>query len=398
MAEKSKRPKFIVTGFIFSLWIILFLLITLIFFILPKLKEISNEKEDVKNKIQSIKNVSIKGLSYSEFNSMKGTVQNNAYLMSLLKKTDEQFYNLNFVNNKQWEDYNSFISKKTNEINKSEKDISYKEIKESYKSILPTYVENNYENEEWVMTDLKFITYIESILYTFNLEMANKNLTIWNLNLLPDYNNEKGSPLDTTIFYIPYTFDITWKKSNILDFIYFLENVWSIKITDDAKIEVFEDNFINKSLNWFDEWNILRNEIIDIEKIEISDYIDSWLETKGNENLITFIKRTQWNEKVAIKIDVRFYVKWLPNYKIQESIDKLVARFDGLKKDFEKAKNDKKLSADEKVTITRGIWYLKELEITINEIKKDKNDLNNVYKKTLDVNKLLDLLQNTLKK
>lgn len=398
MADKTKRPKYIITGFIFSLWA-LTVFLSLIFFVLyPKIKEISQEKQDVADKIKNLETIKKKWISYSEFNAIKTWYKANVYLSSLLKKTDEAFYNENFVNNKQWEDYNSFFSKKILEVSKEESNDQYKEIQESYKHILPTYVEDNYDNEEWVMTDLKFVTYIESILYTFSLEIANKNFSVWNLKVLSEFSDEKETALDTTIFYIPYTFDITGKKKDVLDFIYFLENVWSISINEKWDIEFFEDNFINKALNGYGDANILKNQIIDIERIKMSDYIDSWVETNINEKLVDFIKRTQWNEKISITIDVRFYVKWVPNYKILEWVWNLATRYSALQKEFEKERKNKDNPADYKMKIEKWLAYLKELWTTINEIRKEKNDLNKAYKKVLEVNKILDALQETIKK
>lgn len=395
MTVKTKRPKYIVTWFFFSLATMIVLICFLLFFLYPKINEIWEEKKDVATKIDSIELIKKKWLTFEEFNTLKNSFKANLYLASLLKKTDASFYNSNFVNNKDWEDYNSFFSKKVLEVNKAQSNEQYIEIQDSYKSILPTYVEENIENEEWVMTDLKFITYIESILYTFNLEMANKNLTVWNLNTLTEYSNDKDSALDTTIFYIPYTFDVTGKKKDILDFIYFLENVWSININENGEIEVYEDNFINKSLNGFWDTNILKNQIIDIEKIKISDYIDSGLEPNLNEKLISFVKRTQGWEKMSISLNVRFYVKGVPNYKIMEGVNNLSTRYKKLLDELSKKKSDKDLTSASKSKIEKALAYLKELDVTINEIKKEKVDLNKAYKKVLEINKLLDVLEKT---
>ncbi|NDK08839.1 hypothetical protein EOM39_06385 [Candidatus Gracilibacteria bacterium] len=395
MTVKTKRPKYIVTGFFFSMATMTVLVCFLLFFLYPKINEIGEEKKDVAKKIDSIELIKKKGLTFEEFNTLKNTFKANLYLASLLKKTDASFYNSNFVNNKDGEDYNSFFSKKVLEVNKAQSNEQYIEIQDSYKSILPTYVEENIENEEGVMTDLKFITYIESILYTFNLEMANKNLTVGNLNTLTEYSNDKDSALDTTIFYIPYTFDVTGKKKDILDFIYFLENVGSININEDGEIEVYEDNFINKSLNGFGDTNILKNQIIDIERIKISDYIDSGLEPNLNEKLISFVKRTQGGEKMSISLNVRFYVKGVPNYKIMEGVNNLSTRYNQILSDLSKKKSDKDLTSASKSKIEKALAYLKELDVTINEIKKEKVDLNKAYKKVLEINKLLDVLEKT---
>ncbi len=399
MIEQTKKNSYIITWFIFSFTILIVFLISLAFVLYPKFNEIKEQKIDTKSKIDNYERLKKKWITFAEFNELKRWYKTNVYNTSLLKNIDESFFNTNFINNNSWEDFNNFFTKKIIEINKKENNENIKKIKESYNKILPTYVEDNYENEEWVMTDFKFVTYIESILYTFNLDIPNKNINVWNLNVLSDYGDGTEPPLDTTIFYIPYKFDITWKKSDVLDFVYFLENVGSININLEWNVEVQEDNFIKKSLLWFDNWNIFENQIIDIEKIQITDNIDSWFETKTKtENLMDFIKRTQWNDKITIKLDVRFYVKGVPNYKILESIEKLNERYVALKEEYSKLKNNKDITQEEKLILNKWLAYLKELDSTIITLKKEKTDLNNTYKKVLEVNKSLDILQNTLKK
>ena len=401
MIEKTKRPSYILTWFIFSTVIMVVFLSFLVFFIYPKINEINLQKIDTKTKVENYENLKKKWITFEEFTELKRSYKTDLYNISLLQKINKTFFGTYFTNNKSWEDFNTFFTKKINEINKLQDNENFKKAQESYKNILPTYVEDNYENEnaDGVMTDFKFVTYIESILYTFNLDIPNKNLNVWNLNVLPDYGNDNATPLDTTIFYIPYKFDVTWKKSDVLDFIYFLENVGSIKINTEWNVEVQDDNFIKKALLGFDNWKIFENQIIDIEKIQITDYIDSWLQDKEkNETLMDYIKRTQWGEKVTISIDVRFYVKWVPNYKIMESIEKLDTRYKAIKEEYGKLKNDKNLTEDEKIILDKWLAYLKELDASILTIKKEKTDLNKTYKKVLEVNKLLDILQDTLKK
>lgn len=397
MTIKTKRPKFIITGFFFSTIMMIVFLSVLIFWIYPKVRDISIEKENVNKKIDDIESIKKKWLTYQEFKELKQSYESSVYLDGLFKIVDKNFFESNFVNPKQWEDYNSFITKKEIDVDNEQKNEKFVEIQESYKSILPTYVEENNENDEWVMTDLKFVTYIESILYTFNLEMANKNITVWNLNILPEYNDNNESSLDTSIYYIPYTFDLTWKKKDILDFLYFLENVWSIIINDSWEIEIIEDNYINKKLIWYEDKNIFKNQIIDIEDIRMSEYIDSGNGPSWKDSLIEYLKQTQWNERLNVYLKVRFYVKGVPNYKIQEWIDNLSSRHSAIIEDLSKQKNSKDIKSIDKLKIEKALTYLWELNTTIKEIKKEKKDLNKAYKKVIEVNKLLDVLEKTTK-
>ncbi len=400
MIEKTKKPSYIITWFIFSTVVLVVFSSLMAFLFYPKINEIKQQNTDTKTKIENYKKLKEKWMTFNEFNKLKGSSQasqTNLYEQSLLKNVDKPFFDAHFVNNKKGEDFNTFFDKKIKKINELENDEGYKKMQESYKNILPIYVENNQKNEEGFMTDFKFVTYIESILYTFNLDIGTKSITVWNLQMLPDYANDKETSSNPTIFYIPYKFDIKWKKSDILDFVYFLENVGSIKVNKEWNIEVFEDNFIKKSLVWFGSWSILENQIIDIENIQISDYIDSWTQTKSKgEDFIDFVKRTQWDEIITVNIDARFYLKWAPDHKIMESIEEMSTKHNELKGKYEKWKNEENLTQEEKTNLDRGISALKELELIIFDIKKDKTDLNNTYKKVLEVNKLLDILQEAI--
>jgi len=398
MTEKTKTPSYIIVWFIFSIFVMVVFVSILVFLLYPKIKEISWLKIDTKTQVDNYERLKKKWITLDEFIWLKRSYKADLYNTFLLQKVDKSFFSTYFTNNKSWEDFNTFFNKKIKEIDKLQNDEKFKNIQESYKYILPTYVEDNYGKEEGLMTDFKFATYIESILYTFNLDMNNKSLNVWNLKILPGYGNDNITPLDTTIFYIPYDFDINWKKSDILDFVYFLENVGSIRENEDGTIDIIDDNFIKKSLLGFDNWKIFKNQIIDVENFEIKGYINSWLQDKTkNENLIDYIKRTQWNEMINIKINVRFYVKWVPNYKIMQSIEQLDVRYKAIKDEYSKLKNDKDTNEDKKKGLDKGLAYLKELDATIMNIKTEKTDLNKTYKKVIEVNKLLDILQNILK-
>lgn len=397
MIEKRKHP-FVIVGFTLSIVFFVTFLLLIFLKIYPDIVLIEWEKKEVSKMVEEYKSIKSNWITFDDFKSIRSQWWINLYLQNILNEVDYKFYNSYFINDKWW-DFDSFFIKKVEEINSKKEWVAYKNSVDTYKKLLPSYVEVADTNEIWIMTDFKFVTYLESLLHSFNLESKDKSITLWNLNILPDYNANlwTSSWLDTTIFYIPYTFDIEWRKKDIIDFIYFLENVWSINYDDDTwKIEVNKDNFINKSLAWTTSSNILENPVVDIESITFPEYIDSWLYWANEIDFKNYIKNTQWDELFSTIINVRFYVKWLPNYKILESITKLIERYNSLKSDFTNSK--KKLWNTINPNIDKGLKFLQELEPTIKNLKNPKIDLNSAYKQVIETNKLLDIIWNILKK
>ncbi len=390
MIEKRKQP-FVVTWFILSILFLIFFIVIIFVSIYPSIKELESEKEKLWVLVNNYQDIKSRWITYDDFNELKTEKSLTLYLQNILNEIDDKFFVWNFENTKWW-DYASFIEKKTAEINSKINSDDYKNSVDLYKKVLPAYVEVGEKDDVWIMTDFKFVNYLEIITRTFNLSTKNKSVTVWNLSILADYDssNTKNSWLDTTIFYIPYDFDVSWTKKDIIDFIYFLENVWSIKYSiDSKKIEMYKDNFLNKKLLWFNSSDILENPIVDIQSINFSDYIDSNPSIVDYNDFKTYIKTTQWDERIDTKISVRFYVKWLPNHKIEEAIKNLADKYEKTKQTYIKAKKDWLWDLNK---IEKWLKYLQELDLTIKNIKSAKKDLNNVYKQVIELNKILDKL------
>lgn len=390
------KIKFAIPTFILALIFLVVFIIVIIFYIWPQVGEIKAKKDETKNLINTYENIKKAWISYSDFQSLKSSNNKNVYLSSLFTKVDKNFFEEHFVN-KENTSYEAFHTKKVNEISKLKTDKEYRAIQDSYKNILPTYIDAWTDSQDgaWIITDLKFVTYIESILHTFKLTVPTKRIEVWTLNIVKEYGTEKESTLDTPIYYIPYSFDVSWKTSDILDFIYFLDNVWSIKISSNNLISFSQDNFIFKQLDWYNAKNILENQIIDIEKIELPKNIDwAWSNVIDESKIISNIKSTQWNEEISAKVDARFYVKSIPNYKVMEALENLNKKYSELKTDLEGIVNKKtQWQAANIEKAKKGLVYLTELDSSIKDLNKQKTDLEKVYEKIIELTKIVDYIR-----
>lgn len=402
---ENKNPKFVIAWSVLTLTIMIMFALIFLLYIYPNIEEIQNEKNEVKGIVDNYENIKLKWISYEDFRAQKlsWSKLKDLYLQNILKEVDINFYKNNFEN--AWkENFDTFMTNKQKEINEKKNNPDFINSLELNKKILPSYTESYNQDDSWIMTDFKFITYVESILHTFNLEPSDKGIWIWDLNLLPKYNitSETKSWLESNIYYIPYTFNITWLKKDVVDFIYFLENVWSVTLLDNQWIKVGNDSFINKSLDWFWWNNILENPIIDIQSIDFPKYFNSLSTVNNDSNFLEFLKKTQWNEKISVMIDVRFYVKWLPEYKVKESVMTLSSSYDSLLQDYTnlmtKNKQSWTIPSEDLVNVEKWLKYLQELGDKIKELKADTWDINIVYSKVIEYNKILSIIENIIKK
>nr|MDD3720204.1 hypothetical protein [Candidatus Gracilibacteria bacterium] len=402
---ENKNPKFVIAGSVLTLTIMIMFALIFLLYIYPNIEEIQNEKNEVKGIVDNYENIKLKGISYEDFRAQKlsGSKLKDLYLQNILKEVDINFYKNNFENAGK-ENFDTFMTNKQKEINEKKNNPDFINSLELNKKILPSYTESYNQDDSGIMTDFKFITYVESILHTFNLEPSDKGIGIGDLNLLPKYNitSETKSGLESNIYYIPYTFNITGLKKDVVDFIYFLENVGSVTLLDNQGIKVGNDSFINKSLDGFGGNNILENPIIDIQSIDFPKYFNSLSTVNNDSNFLEFLKKTQGNEKISVMIDVRFYVKGLPEYKVKESVMTLSSSYDSLLQDYTnlmtKNKQSGTIPSEDLVNVEKGLKYLQELGDKIKELKADTGDINIVYSKVIEYNKILSIIENIIKK
>lgn len=330
--------------------LIIIILYFFISYIVPSIKDISLLKSSVSATYLDINRIKKEGVNYSEFNENINTIiqqtkvdkkEDNLYLSEILKSIDEKFYNENIKNSTE-DDFNTFIDA----LSKKYSDNSTFDNKvDTISKILPVYSEEVSDLWENALNDFKFINYIESIAETFNVNFTN-SIWISELKLLDDYSVWVwDNNLDTNIFYIPLTLDLNWTKSSILDFLYFVDNIWKIELDKDQNINIKNDinkdflDFKNKVLKWQikDEWyNIFNNQVFDIESVEFDNYLDSSFDlTDPKVSFISNIKNTQWRELIKANVSLRFYIKWIPIFKIENFIRDFIVDFTKMKSDVE---------------------------------------------------------------
>ncbi len=343
---------------IFTLWLVYFVAS----YILPSIKEIEVLKSSVSDTYWNINRVKKEWLNLKEFQDKLATGlvystdawKDNLYMDEILKSIDEKFYNDNIKNSSE-ENFDLYIKKISD---KYSSDTSFDEKWQLISSILPVYSE--YVSDLWPnsLSDYKFINYIESIVETFNLDL-NNSIWITELKILDNYSIWLwDTSLETNIFYIPMSFNVSWNKSAIIDFLHFIDNLWKIELDKNNNIIIKSEtnidfsNFKNLILKWQvknEKYNIFSNQIFDIETIEFWEYIDSSFDIKDTKDtFISYLKANQWNDKFSAKIELRFYVKWMPMFKIEKYIKDFVQEFAKIKGEVWILLWDTKISSSDK--------------------------------------------------
>lgn len=384
---------------VFVSWLATFiLLVWFIAYIYPKFSEISLVKQDLITKIDVYEKLKSNWLSYSDFISQT----KDESLKKMLSQDGKTFYENNLTNSKNI-DYLGFLQEKEDYINEINKSNLVKKRDEKMSKVLPSYTE--WFSVEWNMTDLAFVNYVESLLRTFQLKTSSK---IWIDKLvLVQESDKKNENLSTQLFYIPLKLDLVWRKADIVEFLYFLQNVWSVSNINDNSIVFHKDNLINRTISWqkrtFD-YNVYENKLVDVETIEFSKYIDtsSSLRTTNQLSLewfLNFVRNGfEKNDEYNVIVNLKFYVKWLPTYKIELYVEDVIKKYKDMSKNVKdtltKSQNRKTLLLNSNIveivsTLKTIDLYLTDMEKEIKKIEawlKKKTDLNNLYKSATTIN------------
>lgn len=378
----NKRKLQWLSALIILNWLIFIGIIIFIFNnLIPENDILSSNKEQLVKIISDYETINKKWLSYWDFlNSVSDKDLRNFINNSWLNSFDE-----NFKNNSS-SDYINFLKIKENEINKLRKTNNLILREEKLSNVLPKYQEWSWF--DWNITSLEIINYIENLLRAFNLSSEN---AIWinDLVLLDDKNWNKKNNLSSKLFYIPFSLDLKWTKSDILDFIYFTENIWKIKSLNDDKIIFYDDNILsNKKI--LNSSNIYENKIFTINEIALNKYIDTSSSIRSLETQKTalwffyFIKNwVEKNDDLNASLKLRFYVRWLPKYSMISSLKNLSDKYDKLNKDINKTINWLKSEANIK---NKDLHYdkinnLEKIKEYIDWLSKDFSDIKTQIKK-----------------
>ncbi len=280
----------------------------------------------------------------NEFKSnWKKVAKEEKNLLSIIEVLDEEFFKNHFSNDTD-SMYADFIDKKIKQVQEKESSEEYAKLEEISSTVLPSYIDSTIDIDwEEAFSELHFINYVERIMQTFNLEYTGD---LWIGDILPieekgttlnkNKNSKKTESLVNRIFYIPLSFTVSWSKWSIMDFIYFIENVWRVE-SSEGMLKVVESDFFEKSedfsrssrtiLEWdiAKTWyNIFLNQIADIENIVFEEYV---YEKRNGDEAGEFLKNIrkvpQGLEKYEIDITLNFYVKGLSEYKISKKYEEI---------------------------------------------------------------------------
>lgn len=408
--KRSKREEnAIIIHFSFYFILTSVLIIFTFFSIYPKIKQIEADKSTSKQIIEKINRIEKFWLSFKEFNSFSNTWNNSRIIKEIIKSMTPEFYKANLVNDTD-ENYTLFLDKKNKELNSEENiELIYNKNKNINK-ILPWYSDESINFWELTLTDYKFVNYVESLIESFNLT-TNSPIGINKLVLLKDFvvSDKWDWKLGSNIFYIPLNLSLNGNKWSLIKFLYFIENVWNIKIEDGDIIindnyRFLGKNWIKKVLIWdkfSSDYNIFKNQMIDIDKISISEYIDNSYISRGNTEFKKYIIKDQWLEDYDIKVNLKFYVKWLPTYKIEEYITWILAKHKKVMWLISKELKNEELKWINRIKLTNKKDILNWLTKEISSIRKalwKKWDLESLYKKVIKIDSIVDPIFISIKK
>jgi len=138
--------------------------------------------------------------------------------------------------------------------------------------------------------------------------------------------------------------------------------------------------------------------MIDIDNFQMREYINSfWYAGESSKKtFLDFIKSTQWWEKVKIEIELKFYIKGLPYYKVETFIVGMLNKYAALEKKVSIKMKDKNIKGIEKININKTNAYLKEVSGDIKQIWKwlsKKDNIDGLYKKAVKYSNILDTLE-----
>lgn len=401
MKRTKRQENWIIIHFVFYFIAVIGLLIVIFSNIIPQIKEIENDKKLTKDLYENITRVKNEWLSYKEFIGLNNWWNKNRVISEIIKWMENDFYSKHLVNTSNSK-YSDFLNAKEEELKNDENSQKIEEKTEQLSKILPYYTDTWVDLWNNSLTDYKFINYIESLLQTFNLSTDNP-IGINKINILEDFiwTENKKDQLDSNLFYIPLNMTLKWNKQWIIEFLYFIENVWKITVQEWEvsidKVEwILSRNWRKTVLEWdkFNaKYNVFEHQIIDIEKISMAEYLDSSYLSRGEKDFKEFIIIDQWTENYEITVNLQFYVKWQPIYKIEEYILEILNKHSESTKIVNSILKNPESDEIKKATANKYNKTLITLSQTVAKLRKEmtnKDKLEDTYQKAQSLNNKLD--------
>lgn len=330
----NKRIKSsLIQTFIFNVILLVVLIALWVLVFWPSFNEIEEKKNTLSTEYSRLNDMKSSGIEFQDFKELSSASDMSGYLKEVIQSTWDEFYVRNFRNDDTDTTFESFIADKEISVLEEKKSSLLENKTEIVDKLLPVYVTNDLE--EWI-NDFDFINYVESLLYSFNL-ISTDGIWIDELKRAEDMTWMKSN-LDSNIFYIPLRLEVTWQKADIIDFIHYFENVGSINI-DEWDTKVYTDSVLSQTIGWNvseEAGNIYKNQLSDIKSISMDRYLDASSEVSRG-SLTDFVKTTQSRQRFTAELDLRFYVQWLPDYKIENYIQSVVKEHSDLLSESQQA-------------------------------------------------------------
>ncbi|MGE4443760.1 MAG: hypothetical protein AB7E37_02060 [Candidatus Altimarinota bacterium] len=385
---------------IISIFITIVLCIVLGVYTYPELKSVSNIKNELLGKISEYDTYAQKGIT--DITTFDNLVKDPALKKLLVSEEGKTFFTSQF-NNDTSSSYDAFLTEKQKHIDDVKKSGVVDERNNQISKVLPSYTEG-YE-VEGNMTDLAFVNYVESLLRTFQLRTTSQ---IGIENLVPVDQTETN--VSTQIFYIPLKLDLVGRKADIVEFLYFLQNVGLVGSIDEKNnnsLVFYKDNLVNRTIagqRRTINYNIYENKLVDIESVEFNSYVDNSASPRPSsqlspEGFLTFVKNgSEKNDEYSVIVDLKFYVKGLPTYKIEVFVESVIKKYREMTAQVEtilgQAKNRKTMLLNGNIveiipTLKSIETYLTQLQPKVNKLQDGINkkvNLNTVYKEASELN------------
>lgn len=330
----NKRIKSsLIQTFLFNIVLFIIIVIFTLLVLWPSFQAIEQEKKILESNHAQLVSINKEGIDLNDFRTLSEKSSFTPYVKELIKNIGDEFYSKHFTS--PWtENFQEFFAAKQQDVESQQKSSVIEERNKAVDLLLPVYVTD--ASKEWI-TDFEFINYIESLLYSFNL-VSKDSIWIWELKKVEDSNQINKNSLDSNMFYIPLNLEVTGQKGDILDFVHYLENVWSIGLLNGSP-QVYSDTEITRNITWdafVEGYNIYKNQLSDIQSISMQKYIDGSSDpVKGT--FTDFIKTTQKRQKFSIELDLRFYVQGLPDYKVESYIKTIISTHSSLLSESKKS-------------------------------------------------------------
>lgn len=322
---KRKDKNYIIIWFTSSVVIFALFLIVSLVYIYPSILEIEESKNNLNAKIKEKSSLIKEWLSFGDFkkssiglkdDSKLWLIINSEYYNKMYSEIDEDFYNdsifykwpSNYKDFVKWDNFLKYLDEKSSHLDKYIKWNEFNDKLEELSSILPKY--SNYVDLDpnKSLTDLEFISYIENLIYKFSLK-TNSSIWVNDLSIVEDdLLWEK-----TNIYYIPLDLELSWRKLNLLNFLEYIKNTWTIDYVGNDIV--------------FSEENGLNSQLSEVEKLSIYEYIDSSFSIRKNIDISLkdfLLKTGQKNNIIEAKVSLKFYISSIESDRIIKEINDVI--------------------------------------------------------------------------